>query len=71
MGQTQSTQQGGRPREFSKTVDDLEFNVPDISKKIKTGDEFEDSSIITTEGIIIYYRFHLDAECIPPLLHKL
>lgn len=53
MGQSQSTQQGGRPREFSKTVDDLEFNVPDISKKIKTGDEFEDSSVTTTEEHLI------------------
>jgi len=43
MGQAQSTQ-GGRPREFSK-VDDTEFDF-DITKKIKTGDESEDSGSI-------------------------
>ena len=42
MGQGQSTS-GGRPiREFAK-VDDSEINF-DISKKIKTADEFEEST---------------------------
>ena len=56
MGQAQSTQ-GGRPREFSK-ADDAEFDF-DFTKKVKTGNESEDSGsipgLIVLKSQIIFY----------------
>ena len=44
MGQAQSTAGGGRPiRGESMRIDDSEINI-DISKKIKTADESEESA---------------------------